>query len=892
MSHKSNFSRFPLLWLAVAFAAGIAMENVCFFKPSVLIFTTLFSAIFGVALSSKSADFAILCAFTACGFFSASLLIETENSNSLRSIITGGVIESGEPVKVDAVIESFPEISPASFDFVLGIRTLEYKAKKIKAEGNIRAYASYESAAERSKYMLLRKGDEVRVSLRVFREQKFLNSGSFDVVANLDKEGIDANGAIESPELLTLVDENHGFSVGNLIGEYRNNLILKVSQTFSPDVAGIVIASVVGNENFLTKQTGEVFREGGTFHVLVISGLHITFIGGILLFISRKLFRKPVFQVLFTVVPLWVYAIAVGGNAPVVRAALMFTLVLVSGVFYRNYNALNALGAAVLLILIFDPASELYPSLQLTIVSVAAIITLGFPLVEKCREIGTWMPRKSAPLPPNVPRTLRRFCESIYWNERDWNHSQMKSLWTCRIRKSEIADSLTRKHLQKPLRFLFEGIIVSAAVQICMLPLLAFYFHRIGFISILLNFWFGILMVFLNTFALAAVFLGSVSTLLRDSFVYLAELCTKIMLLAPNLVFSERILNYRVALFVFRPIYLLYFVPLIALIAIVYSLNPFSRDTRIRRIALSTMIVSTSLVLFSATLIVFYPYSRPNNHGKLRIDFIDVGQGDSALITFPHGGTLLVDAGGQRATNEPNITLDDGRVFEFEADRQSIGEAVVSPFLWENGIGELDDELATHADADHIEGMKAVTRNFSPNRLLIGIPEYNDIYFANLINAAVMMRTKIQEVRAGERFEQDGTRILVLNPPRDVNNITANDGSVTFLLTYGKTAFLFTGDIEKDAEEAIVAEFPNIHVNVVKVPHHGSKTSSTPEFIRATQPQIALIPVGKTSPYGHPDPQVVRRWKDFGAKIITTGEKGTVTIFSDGERLEVSQYKD
>ena len=176
------------------------------------------------------------------------------------------------------------------------------------------------------------------------------------------------------------------------IYEYRRELIEDFRNNFNSSTSGILIASLLGNRYFLDKKTAEVFREGGTFHVLVISGLHITFIGGLILLFVRFFTKKRLWQFVLASAFLWVYALAVGAEVPVVRAAMMFTILLFSQVIYRRGTLLNALGACVLILLVWRPNDLFNQSFQLTIVSVTAIIAMAFPLIENLRAIGSWSP--------------------------------------------------------------------------------------------------------------------------------------------------------------------------------------------------------------------------------------------------------------------------------------------------------------------------------------------------------------------------------------------------------------------------------------------------------------------------------------------------------------------
>ena len=141
-------------------------------------------------------------------------------------------------------------------------------------------------------------------------------------------------------------------------------------------------------------------------------------------------------------------------------------------------------------------------------------------------------------------------------------------------------------------------------------------------------------------------------------------------------------------------------------------------------------------------------------------------------------------------------------------------------------------------------------------------------------------------------MEIGGVQIDILWPVRSTASTGSdNNSSLVMRLTHGATTFLFTGDIEKEAEAALLADGATITADVVKVPHHGSRTSSTEEFVNAVRPKLAVIPVGNRSMFGHPHPEVVERWRSIGAETQTTGSKGTLSVISDGRALSWTTFR-
>src|SRR6185369_7564421 len=231
----------------------------------------------------------------------------------------------------------------------------------------------------------------------------------------------------------------------------------------------------------------ERFREGGTFHVLVISGLHISFIGGIVFLLMRRLTRRTLLQFLLPAVIVWAYSVAVGTDASVVRAALMFTFAGFGTIVFRHPNSLNALGASALVLLIHSPKEIFDPSFQLTFLSVLAIVVVAWPLLLKLSAIGAWYPSRSNPYPPVCSRVLKTICEILFWREQKWQQELARSTHHYRLFKTDAAIWLERYHVQPVLRYTFGAVVVSVCVQVMLLPLMIVYFHRLSLSSLVLN---------------------------------------------------------------------------------------------------------------------------------------------------------------------------------------------------------------------------------------------------------------------------------------------------------------------------------------------------------------------------------------------------------------------
>jgi competence protein ComEC len=286
-------------------------------------------------------------------------------------------------------------------------------------------------------------------------------------------------------------------------------------------------------------------------------------------------------------------------------------------------------------------------------------------------------------------------------------------------------------------------------------------------------------------------------------------------------------------------------------------------------------------------IVVIHPGSVQTD-GRLRIDFLDVGQGDSALVTMPDGATMLIDGGGRPDFRKP---IHEEKQ-EFERDARSIGEAVVSEFLWARGLDKVDYLIATHADADHIDGLNDVAKNFRIRATLVARGPSADSEFAKFAHTNEAEAIPLVKIGAGDQLRFDDVTVDVLWPEFTENKEAAskNNDSVVLRVRYGDRAIILTGDVEAAAERSLLTRNSDFRADVVKVAHHGSKTSSTAEFVKAVHAGWAVISVGQTSMFGHPHAEVVERWKASGAEVLVTGNSGTITVTTDGKDLRVETF--
>ena len=253
---------------------------------------------------------------------------------------------------------------------------------------------------------------------------------------------------------------------------------------------------------------------------------------------------------------------------------------------------------------------------------------------------------------------------------------------------------------------------------------------------------------------------------------------------------------------------------------------------------------------------------------RLDVVFLDVGQGDATLVSTPGGRHVLIDAG----LRSPYVDE---------------GERTIRPHLERFGIGRLDALVLTHADADHVGGARAVLQSVEVGRLVVNGQDGTTDLWADVLHLADSLGVPVQAVSTGDTLAVDpAVRLRVLGPSGPMES--PNDASVVVFLEHGATRWLLTGDAEVEGEAALVARFgARLAADVVKVGHHGSRTSSTPAFVRAVGgPSFAVVSVARRNRYGLPDEEPLERWESTGADVLQTSTEGAVWLRSDGARVE------
>ena len=690
-------------------------------------------------------------------------------------------------------------------------------------------------------------GQNVELEARVRKPRNYGNPGAFDYEHFLAREDIywTASGASDTVRVLP---GRCGSPVQKAAMDLRAVVVRRTEELYRGDayLSGMMQAMLMGQSFQLQKVWTEQYRNTGTFHVIVISGTHIAILAAFFLFLLRLCFvpRNP--AMLLTAAAAWLYAITSGWGAPCVRCAAGLTLYMIGSYFYRQRRALNLLAAIALVFLVFDPDQLFEASFQLSFLAVAFLGAFATPLIEAT----------SGP--------LARGLSDLNDTGRDVHLPPRVAQF--RIEMRLLAETLrTMTHLParvatpvvtipaRVLFFFYEVAAVSAVIQLGLALPMVVYFHRLGLSGLSANAFAIPLMGLAVPAGFVAAFTG---------WRWVAAIAGWLMRV------SRVIVGWHAD---HEPAWRIPTPPLWVGIAIAAALIAFALARGRWWRAVSGCTVAAFLVL-----LVWHPFAPEFHAGELEMSVIDVGQGDSILVIFPDGRRMLVDGGGIP-------------VFGHQTKSQlDTGEDVVAPYLWDRGMRSVDIVALSHGHEDHIGGLPALVADFHPRELWTGATP-DSASWGNLRAEAVRLGVRVMPLAAPAHFAFGRADIDVLAPLPDYvpNDTPKNNDSLVLRIRYGSRSFLLSGDVERPIERRMLEENEIQPIDVLKVAHHGSRTSSSEDFLSAANPAFAIISVGLDNSYGHPNRDVLDRLGEHHTAVYRTDENGLVTIRTDGKHLHV-----
>jgi competence protein ComEC len=688
-------------------------------------------------------------------------------------------------------------------------------------------------------------GTHLEFQGKVRQSHNYNDPGAFDAVHYLARQHIYWTAAGDASNVHVLSGKC-GNRVAGFIFAIRSAALNRLDRLYANDAYanGMMQATLIGATAKLDRMWTEDYRATGTYHALVISGTHVMVMAAVFLFFLRICAVSRGASIVLTILAVWLYAGVTGWQEPVLRSACGMTLFGIGRCFFREGRLLNILAAIAILFLVVDPEQLFDAGFQLSFMAVAligafvapALNATSGPVARGLKDLAD--EKKDLRLPPKSAQfrvEMRLLTRTL---------ALLVGMPVARI----VVVMAARCCL-----FVWDMFVTSFFLQVGLALPMIVYFHRASISGLTAN---AIIVPLLG----AVAPLGYLAVALNSP--VLAHLCAWLLNVARIAVgFHARWEpDWRIP----APPFWLASLFVAALILAAWRVGRWAR-------AAAWLGAAATLAV-----IVIHPFAPVVEHGKFELSVIDVGQGDSLLVGFPQGPLMLIDAGGIPSFGRTNKSGLD------------IGEEVVSPYLWSRSIQHLDIVAMTHAHEDHMGGMSAVLRNFRPRELWTGAtqdsPEWRSVR-----ETAEHLHITIRHMQRGAPFAFGGTTLQVLAPGPDYAPDTTpkNDDSLVMRIRFGSTSFLLTGDMEKKIERELADAGLLEHDDVLKVGHHGSRTSSNPQLLDLEHPAFGIISAGFDNSYGHPHPSIVRALNDRKIAVYRTDEEGLITVVSDGRRLHI-----
>lgn len=612
-----------------------------------------------------------------------------------------------------------------------------------------------------------------------------------------------------------VIEPRQEHSLARLAEQVRNKYEEYMAQAMPRQDAAAIFAMLFGGYQGIRPELLEAFTVTGIVHILSVSGSHITLIAGTANIVGRFLHMSPRATAALATGVILFYSLLAGAIPPVIRSALMGILTLLALTAGRERDAQHILGLVALGLLLYSPLWLFDISFQLSFGATAGLLYLAPPFRERLR--------KKLPV------------------------------------------------------FVADSLAVTIGAQLSVLPIIAWYFNVLSLSSLLANL---VIAPIVEWIIVAGLLAGLLASLL--------PMAGKVVFLLASVVLG---LVYELSRWVaalpgsqiYMPTFswwggILYYMELGWLI-----IDGEHKKRLMPCVGMGGKLRDSkgwqAVFLLGVLAVVFCCWQILGNNKEMQVHFIDVGQGDSALVITPHGRAFMVDTGGVREGS------------------YDIGSRVDVPYLLHYGVQKLDYIFLTHAHDDHAGGVKGILTKIPVGAIGIGHEGAGDYLQAFGTGEIGKIKKLLVPLQEGSSIELDGVRIDMLYSPESKKvqeshlQATGNEFSNLIRVSYGEASFLFTGDLVAEQEQQVLANGTNVASTVLKVGHHGSRTSSSQEFLTAVNPGWAVISCGYNNSFGHPHKEILNRLTSCTkAEILRTDQQGAIVFRTDGKSIKVESF--
>lgn len=668
-------------------------------------------------------------------------------------------------------------------------------------------------------------GQRTRFSAAIKPFKNFSNPEAYDYESAMAHRGYACAASVPDGRCMVPMGPGRLPFALTLVEHLRRPVRERFDRSLDPGDHALMSALVLGERYGLGDEIRESFNRSGTSHILAVSGLHIGLIAAMAFFLARaglsfsyRLVLKTDIRKLaaaIACVPVVVYTALAGLQVSSQRAMIMVLAFLISVILGKERDVWSTLALAALVILALDPHALYSVSFHLSFGSVVAILWMTPGLLKRARALTEPGGNKDWPLGP-------------------------------------------------PFRYLAGLVAVTVSVTIFLLPLMAFHFHRISLVTIPANL---LILPIVGLWILPSALLSAAVASLYPE---MAEMLLKVG--SCGLHVATRLIDFFGGLS-WSSVWT--FIPSAHEILLFYGILFLLLHIRRFRWAKGACV----LLLLVALADGGYWVIRSRLHRDLRITYLDVGQGNAALVELPRGKRMLIDGGG------------------FSRAQFDVGEMVVAPHLWRNKILRVHYLVLSHPQADHMNGLRFIADAFDPEEFWYNGDRPEVQGFSDLM--AVIDAKRVRKLSPQELWsprELHGVRVETLSPvgsdrgpgclsPRD----STNDRSLVLKMSFRGVSFLFPGDIERRGEECLMATVKeSLKSDVLLSPHHGSRLSSSEDFLRLVDPDLTVISSGSSSPSGFPHSETLERLSRLGSRILRIDRSGAVrcTVGEDGLQVE------